>query len=75
MITAEKRGRKYYAYFYERGHRLRGALGTRSRDFALRLVHIHLCGENFSRFFPSAHIRASLGMGELNLNSCQRGKT
>ena len=39
MITAEKRGRKYYAYFYERSCRLRGSLGTRSRDVALRLIH------------------------------------
>jgi len=39
MITAEKRGRKYFAYFYEKGCRLRGSLGTRSRDVALRLIH------------------------------------
>jgi len=39
MITPEKRGRKYYAYFYERSCRLRGSLGTRSRDVALRLIH------------------------------------
>jgi integrase len=39
MITVEKRGRKYYAYFYERSCRLRRSLGTRSRDVALRLIH------------------------------------
>jgi hypothetical protein len=39
MMTAEKRGKKYYAYFYEKNCRLRGSLGTRSRDVALRLVH------------------------------------
>jgi integrase len=39
VITAEKRGKKYYAYFYEKSCRLRGSLGTRSRDVALRLVH------------------------------------
>ncbi len=39
MITEEKRGRKYYAYLYERGNRVRGSLGTRSRDVALRLIH------------------------------------
>jgi integrase len=39
MIAAEKRGRKYFAYFYEKGCRLRGSLGTRSRDVALRLIH------------------------------------
>lgn len=39
MITEEKRGRKYYAYLYENGTRVRGSLGTRSRDVALRLIH------------------------------------
>jgi integrase len=39
MITEEKRGRKYYAYLYEKGKRVRGSLGTRSRDMALRLIH------------------------------------
>ena len=39
MIAAEKRGRKYFAYFYEKRSRLRGSLGTRSRDVALRLIH------------------------------------
>jgi integrase len=40
MIAAEKRGRKYFAYFYDKSCRLRGSLGTRSRDVALRLIHI-----------------------------------
>jgi len=39
MITAEKRGRKYSAYLYEKGKRVRGPLGTRSRGVALRLIH------------------------------------
>ena len=39
MITEEKRGRKFYAYLYEKGKRVRGSLGTRSRDVALRLIH------------------------------------
>jgi integrase len=39
MIAAEKRGRKYFAYFYGKSCRLRGSLGTRSRDVALRLIH------------------------------------
>jgi integrase len=39
MITAEKRGRKYFAYYYGKNCRLRGSLGTRSRDVALRLIH------------------------------------
>ena len=39
MITAEKRGRKYFAYYYEKNCRLRRSLGTRSRDVALRLIH------------------------------------
>ena len=39
MIAIEKRGRKYYAYFYGKSCRLRGSLGTRSRDVALRLIH------------------------------------
>ena len=39
MIAAEKRGRKYFAYYYEKNCRLRGSLGTRSRDVALRLIH------------------------------------
>lgn len=39
MITVEKRGRKYSAYLYEKGKRVRGPLGTRSRDVALRLIH------------------------------------
>jgi len=39
MITEEKRGRKYHAYLYEKGKRVRGSLGTRSRDMALRLIH------------------------------------
>ena len=39
MIAAEKRGRKYFVYFYEESCRLRGSLGTRSRDVALRLIH------------------------------------
>jgi integrase len=38
-VTEEKRGRKYYAYLYDKGSRLRGSLGTRSRDVALRLIH------------------------------------
>jgi site-specific recombinase XerD len=40
MIAAEKRGRKYFAYFYHKSCRLRGSLGTRSRDVALRLIHM-----------------------------------
>jgi hypothetical protein len=39
MISDEKRGRKYHAYCYDKGCRLRGPLGTRSRDVALRLIH------------------------------------
>jgi len=39
MIAAEKRGRKYYAYFCNQSCRLRGSLGTRSRDVALCLNH------------------------------------
>lgn len=39
MITIEKRGRKYYVYLYEKGIRVRGSLGTRNRDAALRLTH------------------------------------
>jgi len=39
MITAEKRGRKYSVYFYVKNCRLRGSLGTRSGDMALRLTH------------------------------------
>jgi integrase len=39
MIAAEKRGRKYYAYFCNKSCRLRGSLGTRSRDVALCLNH------------------------------------
>lgn len=39
MITEEKRGRKYHAYLYENGKRVRGPLGTRSSDVARRLMH------------------------------------
>lgn len=39
MIAAEKRGRKYFAYYYEKNCRLRGSLVTRSREVALRLIH------------------------------------
>ena len=39
MITIERRGRKYYVYLYEKGIRVRGSLGTRNRDAALRLTH------------------------------------
>jgi integrase len=39
MITAEKRGRKYCVCFYDKTYRLRGPLGTRSNEVALRLIH------------------------------------